>query len=188
MHSIDYDLNLITAPATEPVTLPEMRLWLKRPDNITADNDLITSLIKFARVYVERYSKRALFTQTWELISCYSPSKIDFPLGQLQSVESVIIVAEDGTEATQVATLYSTTLDSDDGKLWLVSGQTWATTERDYDSFIVQFKCGWDDITKIPENYKTAIKQIVTGLYDDRGWTDKDSYLRCQQNAVGRLY
>ena len=183
----NYNLNLITAPASEPVTLDEARLWMKIPDNITADNVLITSLIKWARECVERYTKRALFTQTWELVSNCSFNPVYFPYGQLASVTSVKVVANDETETTETATNYTVTT-GDSGKLFLKSGFTWTTTDRYYDSFKVRFVCGWDDRADIPEVYKTSIKELVSYRYENRNYTDKDAMLHLSTNCVGKLY
>lgn len=51
-------------PAAEPLTRSEIKNYLKVPSATTADDDLIDSLIKGARQFVERYTSRALITQT----------------------------------------------------------------------------------------------------------------------------
>src|SRR5262249_46164290 len=57
---------LLTAPALEPVSLPEAKAFL-RVDN-SDDDDLITALITAARSHVELQTRRALITQSWRLI------------------------------------------------------------------------------------------------------------------------
>lgn len=185
---IDYNLNLITGPASEPVELEDCKNWIKVENDETYDDDLINSLIVMARDYCERYTKRALFTQTWEIVSSYDLNPVNFPLGQLQSITSVKVVNEDGTESTQSTDLYHTTLDNDNGRLWLKNGSIWSTTTRDYDNFIVRFICGWDDVDNIPEIYKTGIKKLVAYMYENRNYSDSDVYLLLQQTGVGKLY
>lgn len=181
-------LNLITAPLIEPITLAQSKEWLKSRLDLDIDDETITDLTKMAREYCERYTKRALLTQTWELVYSYQPSVVCFPLGQLQSVESVNVIQEDDTADLQDPSLYHTSLNTDQGKLWLKNNATWQTTERWYDNFKVRFVCGWDDVSKIPEVYKTGIKKLMAYMYENRNYTDNDVYLLLQQTGVGKLY
>lgn len=54
-------------PTIEPVTLAEMKVHLRTFAGDTGEDDYITGLIKGAREWVEDYSGRALFDQTWRL-------------------------------------------------------------------------------------------------------------------------
>jgi len=58
-------LKQTVAPALEPVSLTEAKLHLRI--DTTAEDVLISSLIKAARQYCENYQRRAYITQTWEL-------------------------------------------------------------------------------------------------------------------------
>jgi hypothetical protein len=51
------------APASEPVTVAELRLWAKLDDY--GDDATLTRMLKTARIWVERATGRALITQTW---------------------------------------------------------------------------------------------------------------------------
>ena len=59
------DYTLVSAPATEPVSLAEVKSYL-RIDG-TADDAVLTILIASARRSAEEYTKRAFITQTWQL-------------------------------------------------------------------------------------------------------------------------
>lgn len=187
IHNI-VSLNLITPPAQELLTLTQAKEWLKARTDLDIDDEIITNLVKLAREYCERYTKRALFTQTWELVYSYQPHTICFPLGQLQSVDSVKVIQEDDTENVQSSDLYHVSANTDNGKLWLKNSAVWTTTERWQDNFKVRFVCGWDDVDKIPEVYKTGIKKILAYMYEFRDYTDNDVYLLLQQTGVGKLY
>jgi uncharacterized phiE125 gp8 family phage protein len=56
--------QITTPPAAEPVLLAEMKNYLKIESSVTDDDDLIESLIKDARLFVERLTARSLITQT----------------------------------------------------------------------------------------------------------------------------
>jgi uncharacterized phiE125 gp8 family phage protein len=83
-----YTRALVTAPASEPVTLTQAKAQL-RVDH-SDDDALITQLITTARQYVEIITSRALLTQTWDVYYDEFPDDedIDLPFGQLQSVVS----------------------------------------------------------------------------------------------------
>ena len=57
---------LLNAPASEPVSLAEAKLFLRVEHD--DDDDLIAALIAAARVQVEAQTRRALITQTWRLV------------------------------------------------------------------------------------------------------------------------
>lgn len=81
-------LTQAAAPAIEPVTLAETKLFL-RVDS--ADEDaLITSLIAAARMAAEEYTRRSFITQSWKLaMGGGTPSAVRLPRGPVQSVASV---------------------------------------------------------------------------------------------------
>lgn len=59
-------LQLITPPETEPVTVAEVKAYLRIDQD--EENEVIESLIKSAREVLEQYTLRAFLRQTWELI------------------------------------------------------------------------------------------------------------------------
>jgi uncharacterized phiE125 gp8 family phage protein len=80
---------LIAGPAVEPVSLPEMRAYLRLDDS--AEDDLVTALVKAARLVVEAASGRQLVEQTWRLVLDRWPCgrKVLLPLSPLIRVERV---------------------------------------------------------------------------------------------------
>jgi len=58
-------LTRIVAPATEPVTLDELKQAIKLPSGNAEDADLQT-LLEAAREWVEAYTSRCLISQTWK--------------------------------------------------------------------------------------------------------------------------
>src|SRR3954470_3436284 len=57
---------LLTPPAVEPVTLAEAKAYL-RVDN-DDDDAVISALIAGARGHIESQTRRALITQTWQVV------------------------------------------------------------------------------------------------------------------------
>ena len=63
---------LITGPAVEPVTLAEMRAYLRLDD--TAEDDLVAALVTTARQCVESASGRMLIIQSGGSLSTSGPT------------------------------------------------------------------------------------------------------------------
>ena len=58
----------ISGPAVEPITLTEMKAYLRVDDDDGAQDDLISGLIKAARLMVEAASRRILIEQHWRVV------------------------------------------------------------------------------------------------------------------------
>jgi uncharacterized phiE125 gp8 family phage protein len=97
---------LIAGPAVEPVTLAEMRLYLRLDD--TVEDDLVSALIKAARLLVEASCGRQLIAQTWRLTLDRWPSgrAVLLPVSPLISVARVRIYDAAGAGTDLAASLY----------------------------------------------------------------------------------
>jgi hypothetical protein len=60
--------KITTAPASEPLSLPEAKLHLRIDDDVTIDDSLINDLIAAAREDAELITRRALVTQKWQCV------------------------------------------------------------------------------------------------------------------------
>ena len=92
-------LTRIAAPVAEPVTLSEAKAHLRVSD--TAEDTLITGLIKAAREEVEETTGLALITQDWRLyLDCWPPSGIvRLRRNPVQSVIQVTVYDGSGNAA-----------------------------------------------------------------------------------------
>ena len=87
-------------PAVEPVTLGEAKAHL-RIDGSEEDT-LLQSLVQAARVHLELVLARAFITQGWTYLRDAWPvgRELVLPLAPVASVNSVAVIAADGTRAT----------------------------------------------------------------------------------------
>lgn len=189
MRSPRRSVTLVTAPAVEPVSLSDAKLWAKVDD--TADDDLITALIVAARESAEQFLRRSLITQTWKLAidlspsDCYDdlgdgvydlpvsvlygglPSVIQLPKGPIQSISSVKTYDLDNTESTYSSSNY--TVDTDGDRFTLNFGSIWPANLRSAAAAIITYVAGYGDAaTDVPQAIRTAILMHVQKMYDGR--------------------
>lgn len=157
-------LRLITAPATEPVSVETAKAFL-RVDG-TSDDTLITALIAGARETCEEISRRAFITQTWEMILDAFPPDLRLTLYRplLQSVTSVKYYDSDGVEATWTDYIVDTS--SDPGVLLFNSLPS--VTLRDSGGVVVRYVAGYGSATNVPQRIKDAILGLVAYRYENR--------------------
>lgn len=159
-------LRLITAPAAEPITLPEAKLHL-RVDGADEDN-LINGLIAAARQEAEKFLNRALLPQEWELVLDKSPAgALEIPRPPLQQVISIKTIAQDGTETVVAATAYLVDAASEPARVIPAPGYAWPV-HRGFASFIVRFGAGWADANALPAQIKQGILLTIGHLYANR--------------------
>ncbi len=137
--------------ATEPITLAAAKAWIKVDTAITADDTLITELIKAARQQVEGFLGISLISRTVTAVINNSAGSIELPYGPLVSFTS--LTDEDGTAIA-----------ADDYELRGIGFKY--LHEPLYDYMTAVYTTGY---TALPENFKTAVKEQVAWLYDNRG-------------------
>ena len=186
--------NLVTAPSIEPVTLAEAKSHL-RVEN-TADDTLITSLIKSSRQMAETYTGitfvdttlqgfmdnwPSLYNEQWwsgirELPIDYhnKNSYIEIGLAPLQSVTHIKTYDNADVATTIASTEYQVSTYSgitpNKGRITLRAGATWPTFERNADGIEIQFVSGFGTATTdIPETIRQALLIDVAFRYENRG-------------------
>ncbi len=151
-------LNVVTAPASEPVTLEEAKLFLRVEHN---DEDaMITGLIVAAREAAEGYMKRSLVTQTLSVaFDDYAPMQFVLPRGKVQSVESVKFIDKAGDETLLTS-----------GQYYLTAGNralVFVVTPLSHQIEIV-YLAGFGDADAVPNAIKQGMKAHVAYMYENR--------------------
>ena len=163
-------LKQTVAPAVEPISLTEGKLHLRI--DTTAEDSLITSLIKTARQYCENYQRRAYITQTWELWLDRFPDIdiIDIPLPPLQSVSSIKYYDTANVEHTFAASEYFVDSKSQPGRVSLSYGKSWpADTLRPTTGVCITFVAGYGSVASaVPVTACYAILLLVAHYYENR--------------------
>ena len=94
-------MQLITEPASEPVTLDEAKLFLRI--DTTDDDALLASLITASRRLIEQTTRKCLLQQTWRFGVDRWPvtSLLRLPLAPLMSLSMVTVMDGTGNRLAQ---------------------------------------------------------------------------------------
>jgi uncharacterized phiE125 gp8 family phage protein len=152
-------LKRIMAPATEPLTLAETKLYL-RVDG-SEDDPLIGDLIVAARMTAEEWLKRSLITQSWKLAyDDYAHELVSLPMGPVNSVSSVVVVNRDTTTQTM-----------DDTTYYLNAAKNTLILDTIIFGFRVEitYVTGYGDATAVPTPIKQGMLEHIAAMYDERG-------------------
>jgi hypothetical protein len=181
--------ELLTAPASEPVTVDEVKAHARI--ETTADDTLLGYYITGARQLVESITGKALITQTWVLtldnwpadkcdewwdgvreapISITQRAQVTIRKAPFLAISSVVTRDEDDTETTWASTNYYVDKRHGFGRLNLRQGQTWpAIVSRSFGAIKITFTAGYGtSASDVPMGLRQAIKDLVAHWYENR--------------------
>lgn len=163
---------LVTGPEELPVSLAEVKNFLKGYDDITVDDALMVALLRSAIESAETYQNRKFITQTWDLKLDAFPAcgPLYFPYGRLQSVTSVTYVDSNGETQTWASSNYELDTSGVLGLLQPAYGIVYPATRSVLNAVTIRFVCGYGPTPgSVPEGTRTAILMQVREWYDKRG-------------------
>lgn len=172
---------LLVPPVSEPLSLETFKLHANLRDPI-GDDEGAQLYISAARSWLEQYTGRALFEQTWtytlEAAPC-AAAAIFLPKAPAISVTSV-----KSYSVTDVATTFSNAnyfvdLVGQPARILLHDGIDWPTGLRLYNGVVVEYKAGYGtEPEDVPADLRQAIALLAAHWYQnregasDRGLTD----------------
>ena len=177
-------LQLVTAPALEPVSITEAKAHLRI--EIDDDDALIYSLITAARMAAESTLERSLVTTRWKLVldSFPGPSMIGVPYGRtfslpdhaillprnpVSQVVSITYLDMAGVSQTMPSTDYTADLASEPARITPVFGKIWPINLPQIGSVQITFDAGYGALAaSVPEGIKSWIKLRIGSLYEHR--------------------
>jgi uncharacterized phiE125 gp8 family phage protein len=172
--------RVTTAPAEEPVTLEEAKLFL-RVDGSDEDA-LITSLITVARQVCEAYAGLSFITQTRSVKLDRFSGDLALPYGPVDpdSIEVEYIDSDDADQTLDPASYY---IDVQSGLAKLrVNSDGWPGTNRTLNNVVVTYDAGYENAAAVPEVIKLAIKKRIAFDYEKRG--DESEYSHQWQDLL----
>ena len=153
--------SIQTRPTTPVLSAEEMLLHLRV--DTTEESSFVERLLQAAESWVEEYTGRSLFTQTW-LYTCASFSdQIRLPrAAPLQSVTHVKYYDLSNVLQTVSTSIYTVRTDSEIGSVDLVNTQSWPSSVGvRADAVRITYVTGWDDAANVPAPLKHAIGLLV---------------------------
>ncbi|CAI2719743.1 head-tail connector protein [Nitrospina watsonii] len=183
---------LKTAPAEEPLSLAEVKAYLKVT---SADDDaLITCILAGVRRACEAWTGRALVTQTWTVwldgfpraSRCEAPHSgyfdlpvdhfdrvspiIHLPLPPLQSVTFLKTYGADNQAATFDSVRYFVDTASQPGRIVLNASASWPSGLRNANAVEIEFVAGYGAAATVPESIKQGLLIWTQLLYANQKW------------------
>jgi len=185
---LDHSIRRTLDPATEPVTLDEVR---RQCNAVALDEDLAFDLwIAAAREMVEAAANRSLVTQTWRLQlsdwpvitsrdrvllgdcelafprrTSESIAAIELPRPPLQSVSSITYYDADGVQQTLATSVYQVDADREPAVIVLRPSQSWPTHDYRHNGIAVTYVAGYGAESAVPARAKQAILLLVAHWY-----------------------
>lgn len=165
---------VVTAPASEPVTLAEAKSHLRL--EIGDDDADVNRLIAAARLWAEEYCWRGFVTQVWELVdeqfpndSCLPVAREGFklPRGNLVSVASVKYIDVNGVEQTLAGSEYTVDTVSEPGRVRRAYGKSWPSYRSQWDAVRIRYTVGWSG-ANVPAPIKQALLLLIAQMYENR--------------------
>jgi len=162
--------KVTTKPTKEPVTLREAQEHFRYDSD--AANPTISSMVRAARVRIEKLEWRAHITQTITLELDAFPSDPDviyLPRPPLQSITSIQHVDADGDTQTLAAANYDVDTTSEPGRVKPSYGNVWPTTRAQMNAVTIVYAAGYgDDPADVPEDTREAIMMLAKHMWDNR--------------------
>jgi uncharacterized phiE125 gp8 family phage protein len=176
---ICWHLEQVTPPEEEPLTVAFVRDKHLRVTNGSVEDDYIGRLIRSARRECERFTRRALPTQTWALVASGFPCRqFEIPRPPLQTIDSITYIDVDGAEQTLDPALYQVSAPQGPtarrGRVAPSFGQSWpATRSQTLEAVTVTFTAGYVDNAspprpEVPEDLTTGMLLAIGEAYKQR--------------------
>tara|TARA_R110000824_G_scaffold37643_1_gene115715 strand:+ start:605 stop:1261 length:657 start_codon:yes stop_codon:yes gene_type:complete len=180
-------LTVTVEPTQEPVTLQEVKEYLRLEDSVDERN--LRPMLETARRYAEEYLGMALMSQTltlyidtptdqydnlWEGIKTgpYMSSYkkyITLPRPPVISVTHVKTYDDADTATTFASSRYYVDTVRNPARVCLRTGETWPSTLRVANAIEVKYVAGYASPYTIPEPIRLGILQHIAYLYEHRG-------------------
>lgn len=159
-------LQLLAAPATQPVPLDVAKEHLRiAPDDTDSDAE-VTRLIRAATARAEKITGRALAVQSWRLIlDSFPKGAIAIPMPPLKSVESITYTDPSGADQVLDESAYVVNPFGLVGKITPAMGKCWPSSAQQAMSLRIDFTAGYD---QVPEDVIAAILLLVGHLDQNR--------------------
>lgn len=157
----------VDGPAVEPITLSEMKAYLRLDDE--TEDDLIEGLIRAARLMVETTSRRVLIEQRWRVVLDRWPEggQVPLPVAPLLAIDGIKVLDASGAATAIDASAIDADLVSDPPCL-AVSDAPEPGKPRN--GIEIELRAGFGSTPDaVPATLKLAIRILVAHWFENRG-------------------
>ena len=161
----------IDGPAVEPVSLADMRAYLRLDDG--AEDDLVAALVKTARLAVEAAAGRVLVDSRWRIALDGWPDGrvVRLAVARLIAVERVQVFDHGGSATDVPASLYQVDTLSDPP--CLIVDALAPEPGRARQGVEIEVRAGYGATpASVPEPLRHAVRLLVARWFENRGDVD----------------
>ena len=177
MTSYDGRYSLVTAPATEPLSVQDVIDQCQLGEIPDDQRRRVAGYIAGARQLLERRLRRQLVTATWKLYLDGFPAEIRFDDKlPIKTITHIKYYDANGTltTLTPAATYYQTDLASDARPARIIPayGTSWPSVRADtLNAVEIQFTCGYGAAADVPATIKNGMLLLIANWYENREQT-----------------
>jgi phage conserved hypothetical protein, phiE125 gp8 family len=174
--SCQHSLELIDAPAVEPITLAEAKAQMRVEH--TDDDTIIERLIDVAISYTDVTGAlgKAMITQKWGQWVAPNPTDVTLILGPVQAVTAVKYYDLDGVLQDDDYNNYDAFGTATATVIKPKTGFNWPTSQQRSDSIKIEYEIGYGDTAAdVPAVVKHALLMLVSYLYENRETAQMDA-------------
>jgi uncharacterized phiE125 gp8 family phage protein len=185
-------LKLTVEPEIEPVTLEEAKKQVEIASSDNAHDVHLNRLIKSARRDVERYTRRALITQTWLFSGrSFDVRQVLLPRPPLLGVTSIYYTDASSVERLLSPSVYDVCTNDSPGFVEPKVSETWPSTDGSADAVLITYTAGFGStVSDVPEEYRELILEIVRFRFFRDGSDDYPRHLtwsiECLKNGTSQ--
>lgn len=155
--------------ATYTDNIADAALGAEAPAANTTQDWMLALFIRSARSAAERITRRALVTQTWDLMLDHFPSwHMVIPRPKTQSIVSITYVDTNGNTQTMDPATYHVDLASEPARITPAFGLIWPIARWQDNAVTVRFIAGYGTAADVPSGIKSWMLMRIKTLWDNR--------------------
>lgn len=187
MHNEVSRVSVVTAPASEPVTLEEAKKQLEIASSDDTHDDQLLLVIQAAREQWEYDTDSAVMTQTLRMnFEGFQLNEIQLLRRPVASVSSITYYDDSNALQTLATDVYS--LHAMARSVRLNFDKVWPSTYTRWDAVTVNYVAGYSTRQLVPAVAKQAMLLLVGYYFDgNRGDNDRPNDFRAYERLVMRF-
>lgn len=174
----------VTQPATEPLTLAEVKRQIAMSANDASQDAELAGYIKAARIQFEHDTASFCISRTLQLV-LPEFDELTFAERPVSAITSITYYDSSNALQTLATSVYA--LDQASRKIRLKYNQSWPAITGRWDAVTVNYTAGQaTDSTQVDQFAKQAMLLLVCYYYEQRGDNDRQYDLQAYDRLVAR--